>query len=370
MSKVRIGVFQLFTIFVNLVFGKAIGYTNGVVARAVGNDTWLAMTIAFLTGIAIIPALVWLSVRRGGESPMEYIPKLFGRVLGSVVMLLLGGFFCVAYATSAITITQHINDYLMTESPLLLFVAGYTLLAAYGVYLGLEVAARLSVVGLIMTVLLNLSMVLGSVKHMELTQLLPLFDHGVLPVVAASARADTDVGIVTAAALLLLPLTNASGAKLLKAGVWGLAAGLVLVVTWSIFEITVLGPEVTAQFLVACMQMARAAELSIYLHRYELIMVIMFVYGVITQSVVCLYCATGMIEGALPFKVRRGYLISALALIVMGIQYYLAYDRDRYGAFLAILWPVISVVLALGLPLLICLVALFRPPASPKKASV
>lgn len=369
MSKIRIGLFQLFTIFINLVFGKAIGYTSGTLARAVGNDAWMSMIIAFLTGLAILPAIVWLSGRTGGESPAVWLPKLLGRALGSLVMLLLAVFFLIAFCTSAITITQHINDYLMTETPLILFVIGYTVLSAYGVYLGLEVAARLSVIGMIITVLFNLSLVLGSVRHMDPARLLPLFDHGVLPVVTASTRADTDVGMVIAASLVLLPLAKAQGSKLLKAGLWGLVIGCILTVTWTIFEITVLGPEVTAQYLVSCMQMARAAELSIYLHRYEMIMVVMFVYGVITQSVVCLYCSVGMVEGILPLRVKRSYLIGAVALLAIAPQYYLSYDRDRYGAFLATVWPAVSVLLAFCLPLLLCLIALFRPLPSSQRNS-
>ena len=361
MNKVQIGAVQLLTIFANLVFGKAVGYTNGTIIRAVGNDAWLSMIIAFLTGALVVPATVWLARRRGSETPAEYIPKLLGRPLGALTLLLLAVFFIGAYVTSAITITQHINDYLMTETPLSLFVVGYALLTVYGAYLGLEVVARLSVLGLVMTVLLNIAMVLGSITHVDLTRMLPFFDHGVLPVIAASARGDTDVTMATASALILLPLCAAPAKRWLRLCWWGLGIGGLLVLTWTVFEITVLGPEMTAQYLVACMQMARAAELSIYVHRYEMIMVVMFVYGVITQSVVCLYCAVGLTAGALPFKIKRGYLISALALLSIGPQYYLASDRDRYGQFLAVVWPPVCIALAYGIPLLLCLVALFRP---------
>jgi len=367
-NKVQIGSLQLITIFANLVYGKAVGYTNGTIVRVVGNDAWLSMAAAFLTGALIMPAMVWLTRRRGSESPMEYIPKLLGRPLGSLVMLLMGIWFIGAYITSSITITQHINDYLMTETPLILFVVGYTALTAYGAWLGVEVVARLSVLGLVMAALLNLAMALGSISHVDPTRLLPFFDHGVLPVIAASARGDTDVAMATASALILLPLCSASAQRWLRICWWGLGTGGVLVLIWTIFEITVLGPEMTAQYLIACMQMARAAELSIYLHRYEMIMVVMFVYAVVTQSVICLYCAVGLTGGALRVKVGRGYLIGAVALLAMGPQYYLALDRDHYGAFLSVVWPPISIALAYATPLFLCLVALFRP--APKKATI
>jgi spore germination protein (amino acid permease) len=361
----RIGPWQLLALLANMVFGKSLGYTNGTLARVVGNDAWISMATAFLWGMAFLPALVWLSRRRSGELPVEYIPKLVGRWLGAIVMLLLSLFCFVAFMTSAITIEQHINDYLMTETPLIIFVVGYTLLIMYGVYLGVEVAARLSILGLLLNIAFNISLAAGSVHHMDWSRLLPMFDHGVLPVLTASIRAYTDVGMATSVALLLLPITE-KPQQWLRFSWWGLGLGAVLVLTWSLFEITVLGPEVTGQYLIACMQLARAAELSIYLHRYEMIMVVLFVYGVISQSIALLYCATELLAAALPFQVRRGYLVATVSLLSIGPQYYLAYDRERYGTFLAVVWPPISVALAFVLPLLLVVIAMFRPKASTK----
>jgi len=172
-SQVRIGAFQLVTIFANLVYGKAIGFTNGALARTVGRDTWIAMAVAFLTGMALIPAMVWLARRTVGYGLVTYLKRLLGRPLGALVLLIFAGYFGVAFATSANTATLHINDYLMTETPFMFFVIGYTMLIAYGVYLGLEVAGRLSVFGLLMTLLLTLSMVAGAFDKFDAPHLLP-----------------------------------------------------------------------------------------------------------------------------------------------------------------------------------------------------
>jgi spore germination protein KB len=365
-SQVRIGAFQLVTIFANLVYGKAIGFTNGALARTVGRDTWIAMAVAFLTGMALIPAMVWLARRTVGHGLVTYLKRLLGRPLGALVLLIFAGYFGVAFATSANTATLHINDYLMTETPFMFFVIGYTLLIAYGVYLGLEVAGRLSVFGLLMTLLLTLSMVAGAFDKFDATQLLPFIDGGLLPTLAASAIAHTDVGMAVAAALVLLPHSVGPPGRWVKLCWWGLASSGITVLIWSIFEIATLGPEVIGQYLIACMQMARAAELSIYLHRYEMIMVVMFFYGVVTQSVVTLYCAVLLTEGALPLKIKRGYLVTGWAALTVPLQFYLGSDRDQYGIFLETTWPVASILLTYGLPLLLCMVALLRPSASAK----
>ncbi|MDF2627830.1 MAG: spore gernimation protein [Symbiobacteriaceae bacterium] len=362
-AKVKIGALQLITIFASLIFGKAIGFTNGGLARTVGRDAWASMTVALLTGMLLLPAIVWLA-RRGGGPLIAYIKRLLGRWLGGLVLLLFAVYFGFAFATSANTMTLHISDYLMTETPFAVFVVGYTLLVTYGVYLGLEVAARLSVLGLIMTGLLTISMMAGSFDKFNYTQMLPMFDHGVLPVLAASSIAHTDVAMVAAAALALLPHSVGPPGRWNRLCWWGLGTGGILVLVWSIFETAVLGPDVVAQYLIACMQMARAAELSIYLHRYEMIMVVLFAYGVVTQSVVTLYCAVTLTEGALPWRVPRGWLILGWAALTVPLQFLLGNDRDRYGIFLETVWPAASIALAYGLPLFLCLVALLRPAAA------
>ncbi|MGE5676199.1 MAG: GerAB/ArcD/ProY family transporter [Mycobacterium leprae] len=360
MTSIQIGPLQLISLMMNLVFGKSIGYSSEVMARSVGRDAWLSSLFAFITGALIITIFVWLARRFAPDGPTDYIPRLLTRPVGVVVMLLLALFFFVSFLTSAITVEQHVNDYMMTETPFILFVVVYTLIILYGVGLGLEVACRLSVLGAGLAILMNLLLIAGSVTHFTTSNLLPMFDKGLLPVVRASAAADTDVAMATTSALFLLPLVGHKQ-RWLKMALVGIGLGAVLVVIWPVLEIGVMGAEVTAQYLIACMQMARAAELSIYLHRYELLMVVLWCYSVITQSMICLYCCVELITAVLPFKVNRHRLILTVGLLSIPWNWWLAHDRDAYGDFLAHIWSTVAVAIAFGLPLLVALVALLRP---------
>lgn len=373
MQQVKIGRLQLAALLANLVFGKSVGFTSGALARDVGRDDWVAMSLAFLVGFVVMSLMVWIAIRLGGQSLTASMPRLVGRPLGKLALLLLAVFFFIAFMTSAITMELHLSDYLMTETPLIVFVLLWTLASMYGVYLGVEVIGRLSLLGFFFAVTIDVLMVAGSVQHFHLNRLFPLFDSGVLPTVAASTMALPDVSLATAAALVLLPLAGKPG-KWLKLTWWGLLAGFLITIVWPVFEIGVLGPEVTAQYLISCMQMARAAELSIYLHRYELIMVIVFAYSVLAQSLASLWIACDLTDAALPFKVKRSILVPVLALLTIWPQYMLAVNRERYALFIARVWPIIALPIALGIPLLLAVVALFRrsarkpspkPPAAP-----
>lgn len=362
MPKVRISRLQLITMLACLVFGKAIGYTSGLMARTVESDAWLSMIFSFVWGMLLIALVAWIAARMGGAELHVYLPRLLGRPLSATVLLLLSLWFFVAYMTGAITITQHVNDYLMTETPVIVFVLATSIICLYAAYLGIEVLGRLSVLGLALTALLNLLMVAGSVQRLDFTRLLPLFDSGFLPVLAASSYGLTDVAMAVLSALMLLPMTG-KPARWVRLGWWGMGIGAVLVVTWPIFELGVLSSRVTAQYLIACMQMARASELGIWLHRYELVMALLFVYSTITQASVCLYCATELLREATPLKrVPRPWVMTGAVLLTIPVRYALAYDRETYSQFLGVPWTLVCTGTVIGVPLLLAAVALLRGP--------
>lgn len=360
MNTVRIGRLQLVTIFANLVFGKAIGYSSGAMTRAVGHDSWIAMLMAFATGAMIMVPTVWLAGRFGTTGPGTYLPRLAGRWAGALLLALLCLFYAGSFVTSAITVEQHVSDYLLMETPLIVFVAVYALVCWYGVAHGVEGIARLSVLGLCLVFLLDILMVIGSLDHFDLLRLQPLLDHGVGPVALASIAADTDVAMATASALVLLPLTG-KPQRWLRLGWWGLGLGALVTSVWTVFEVGVLGPHVTAQYLIACMQMARAAQLSIWLHRYEMVMVVLFVYSCLAQSMILLYCTVETAGALFGGRVSRGILVAVFSLFTIPVQHLLGADREGYRLFLESWWPALAVPVAFGLPLAAGALALLRP---------
>ncbi|MFZ5828157.1 MAG: GerAB/ArcD/ProY family transporter [Bacillota bacterium] len=360
MHRVHIGQWQLVAILACLAFGKSIGFTAGALTRMVSSDAWLSMSFAFLLAFVLILPSVWLARRFPTEQPRQYFPRVLGRPLGMLCLILLALFFFGSYIFSAITIELHVNDFLMTETPTLVFVVAYSLLCLYGAYLGLETAARLAFPGFLMSAAIGILMVAGTIDHFEGERLRPFFDHGVGPVLWGSTIALTDTAMVTAGALVIFPLAGQPH-RWLRIALWGLLGGALIVLVWPIFEIAVLGPEVTAQYLIACMQLARAAELSVYLHRYEMVMMVFFAWGVLTQSIVCLYTATEMLGAALPFRVSRGWFMTICVLIILPIHYQITIDRELTDVIMHQVWPVLSLPVALGLPPLIWLVSLLRP---------
>lgn len=369
MTKVRISGAQTVALLACLAFGKSIGVTSASIARVVIQDAWLAMLIAFVGAFAVAVPFVALARRFPGQTPTDYVPRLLGNGLGRLALLLLSLFLLGSFLLSAITIELHVNDYLMTETPTLFFVICCSLLCLYGAYLGLEVIGRLAFVGLGMNLFLGALVVVGSFDHFEMIRLRPVWEHGLTAIVRASSLAWTDSALVLVGLLFLWPRSATAPGRWMNLSWLGLLMATITIMPWPVFEIGVLGAEVTAQYLIACMQLARSAELGIYLHRYEMVMMILFGWGTLVQGMALLYFALELLRAVIPLKLARGLFMTAVVVLIIPLHYYMAIDRERLDWLHSYLWPPIALPVALGLPLLLGLVALFRkPPSSADRA--
>ncbi|MCF6093302.1 spore germination protein [Microaerobacter geothermalis] len=358
MRNAKIDQIQYFSLFPNLVFGKAIGFTSGVLSRQVGADVWTSMLIGFVIGTLIMLFMTFIGSRFPDKTILQYSSHLLGKWPAKWIGVILFLFFSVAFTTSANVITLHIKEYLLPETPMIVLTVSYVLLSMYGVILGIEVILRLALFALIMTILLDFLMVIGSIAKFDIMNLLPLFDRGIVKNITSSIYLFPDLSFAVLAVGMLFPLLNQKK-KAYSLTFKSMIAATLLTVTWPLFEIGVMGADITKQYVVTCMQMARSAQLTLYLPRYELIMMILFVWGVIIQSMVMFYCAMYSFKQTTGIK-KDWYIILPLSLILMIGTYLLGYDHNRFVDFLTTPWPQITTSLSTGLPVILFLAALIR----------
>lgn len=80
---------QYFLMIPNLIFGKAIGITAGVMARKIGADTWLSMTIGFVIGISVMLLITYLCSRFPDKTIIQFSEELCGKWIGRGIGLIL-----------------------------------------------------------------------------------------------------------------------------------------------------------------------------------------------------------------------------------------------------------------------------------------
>ncbi|HEX9061141.1 MAG TPA: endospore germination permease [Clostridia bacterium] len=356
MTIAKIDRMQFFFMIPNLLFGKAIGITAGVMVRKLGADTWLSMSIGFIFGILVMMLLVYLCSKFPDKTIIEFSEELLGKWGGRGVGIILALFFIIAFGASANVMMLHLNEYFLPETPFFLICLLYTLLCMYGVFLGVEVVVRFSLLGFIMSLLINVAMLTGTTEDLRPINLLPLMDKGIFADIAGSYYIFGDIALAILAVGFLFPMLN-NKKKIFGITFWATFTGAIMVIVWPIFETMVLGPDLMKQYVVVCMQQIRCAQLTKYLPRYELIMVSFFTFGVLVQSVAMFYCAKHCIKQITGIK-KDYALILPLTFVLIFATYFMARDHNNYIRFLSFPYSQICFALGAGLPVILFVTAL------------
>lgn len=335
-------------VIINILWDKSIGATSSVMARAIGQDTWISMSMGFAAGALIMTAMAYIGSRYPEKTIVQYSEELLGKAAGIVIGLMLALFFIIAFAVCANVLIIHASAYFLPETPYIVLCLVFTLLCMYAVYVGIEVIARYAFLGLVSILLMNFLMMWGGLEDFRLVHLMPLMDKGLIADVGASIYIFGDLALAILAAGFLYPLLD-SKKKSLSLSFWSIIAGGVLVIVWPLWETAVLGAGVMEQYVFCCMEQARATELTRYFPRFELIMVSLFTAGCVVQSATMAYCAKVAITETTGIK-KNGYVVIALLVVLVGVTYLIGVDNNYYSNFLAYPWAQICAVLSIGLP--------------------
>lgn len=264
----------------------------------------------------------------------------------------------MSFGASANVLTIHMSEYFLPSTPFIIICLLYILLCMYGVFLGIEVVVRFSLVGFIMLLLVSFTMITGTIGEVKAINLFPLMGKGLVADVTGSVYIFGDISMAILTIGFLYPMLNKKK-KVFRLTFWSMVIGAGMVIIWPVYETMVLGPDLMKQYVLVCMQQIRCAQLTKYLPRYELIMMSFFTFVVFVQSAVMFYCAKYCIKQVIKIK-KDAILILPLAIILFFVTYYMARDDNNYINFLTFPYTQICAALSIGLPVVLFTVALLR----------
>lgn len=358
MTTIKISRMQYFFLIPNILFSKSIGITVGIIVRKIGGDTWTAMAMGMLVGIILMLLIVYICSKFPDKTIINYSEDILGKWISKIIGIVLSVFFAIAFATSANVMTLHLKQYFLIDTPFLLICLAYTLLCMYGAFLGVEVIIRFSLLGFLGALLINITMITGTIGDFEANNLLPLLDQGLAANMINSIYIFTDLTMAIMAAGILYSMLNKKENVILIT-FWSMILSALMIIIWPVLEIGVMGAGSMKQFVVVCMQQIRCAQLTRYLPRYELVMVSFFTFSTFVQSAIMFFCSVYSIKQTLGIK-KDIWIISILALILTIITYLLAEDDNNYILFLTYPWAQICAILGFGLPVILLFTALIR----------
>lgn len=357
--KVQITNGMFMALIINMLYAKSIGMTQGIMAREVGGDMWISTIISSVQGIVIM-AVVILAIKRLPNGDMiDQYEKILGKWISKGIALLVFLFFLGAYGSIMATFVYHLKDYFLPESNIILFIVAAFLIGTYAIHFGLEVIARMALIGVFSVMALNILLLAGSISEFDIKELQPTFSSGFVSTVWASRHHDTDWAIATMMTCMILPLVR-DNTTWIRSSTAGLIFSGVIIVMWPILEVGVLSPEVAAQYIVSCMQMARSAEIGLFLHRYEMIMIAFFALSILTQIMMTFLCSSIAVQKIIGLKDYRPVIIP-VGIVLSAFSYWMVGSHHRAMGIIENEWVLVSLSLAIGLPgMLFVLGAIFK----------
>ncbi|WP_088104189.1 GerAB/ArcD/ProY family transporter [Halalkalibacter urbisdiaboli] len=354
--RIQISNGMLIAIIINIVYAKSIGVTQGILARQAGGDMWLITIFSTILGLGVMWLMVKIIKRYPDKNIFEHMNVLTGKWGEKLIGLCIFIFFLGAFGTVMITVVYHLHDFFLPDLPIYIFVVLIVGVGIYGIMKGVEVISRLALLGVFSIIILNILLLLGSLDYFTIREFFPVLRNGFFNAVEVTKHHNADWAMAIFMVAILLPMVKEKEKWTKSSRVAMIYSGL-LILMWPILEVGVLSPELTGQYLVSCMQMARSAEIGLFIHRYELIMVIFFAMSALIQVMMCLLCGTISVKHLLGMKKINGLFIP-VSLIMGGFGYWVVSDHNRAMDLLTYYWPPIAMPITFGVPIVIFLLGL------------
>lgn len=169
-----------------LVFGTIVGVgfltmPRGVVEKA-GEDAWL--TVLLGGGVSLLSLILILRVAKHfpGETVLEYNQILYGRPLGFLLNLMIGGYFILFTITGIRTMAEVVRAEMLSFTPLEFIIATMLLTVLYASWHGLMPIARLNESGQPITLIFVVFYFLLAFFQADWNEWRIPFQNGVFPV--------------------------------------------------------------------------------------------------------------------------------------------------------------------------------------------
>ncbi|MFE7084035.1 GerAB/ArcD/ProY family transporter [Priestia megaterium] len=315
MERANISASQLFILMVLFELGTSLLLPVAMKAR---QDAWLAILLGMVMSFVLLLVYHRLYLYYPDLLPTEYMQKILGKALGSLLAFLYIFYFIYDVARVLRDIGEMLLTFSYSDTPLFIANALLILVIIYTVQKGIEVVARsgelffifmyvLAVTGFLLIVCSGL---------IDFKNLQPVLEDGILPVlkVVFIQTLYFPFGEAIVFTMILPYLNNPKKAKVTMLCATGLS-GINLTITMLI-NISVLGVDLTARSQFPLLSTVQSIQVADFLERLDVFFMLALVIGGFSKISVLFYAS--MIATATLFKIKSPSRLSyPIGLIVL-----------------------------------------------------
>lgn len=286
----QIGKSQLSVFIIVFLIGSTPLFDLGSKAK---QDAWIAMTLAAIAGLLLVAMYVRIQKRAPGSGLAELYMMHFGRVLGGFIGLLYALWFAYESMRNVRDVGELTVMALLTSTPKWIIMLLIISVAAYTVSKGLEVFVRVvQLLFPIAAISYGFLLVLLFISRLpKITNLLPLLENGMLPVIK-SAFPDLLSFPFGQMVIFFVFWKHVNEKEMIgRVSYWTYISVSVFLIVMNALTLSVLGPGLTAVTALPMLEVVQLIRFANILERLDVTVTLLLFIGLYVKMT-ALYMAS------------------------------------------------------------------------------
>ena len=356
MQKYRISAGQLIGMMFWTIMGTAIISLPVLIGLHAPRDAWAAAVLFTIGGMVLSLIVGSLANRFPREDFVVYTQKVLGTFMGKLLILAFLVWLFHSMGFVLWQVTSFVNLSLLPDTPIVPIMAILLLPSAYAVYSGIEGIARSSQVVFLPTMIILYLLFLLLIPDVNLENLLPVFEDGAANILRSSITPLAWAGEIMFV-VFLAPSVNNIG-KTAKYSIITIALigfGGFVNETFYAAVFGLLRQHLANPFY----SLIRYIKPTAFIERYDILFVTINLLGNFVKLSVFLYIFVLCLSQLLGMKSHRPLVLPSSVALLISTQYFVS-STNELILYLDTVFPLYTIPLLYGFPVLVLLVAVIR----------
>lgn len=276
--KIKISVYQMASAIIMVSLGSSVLF---LITPDAKQDAWISMLIYILPGVVMQLVYVHLWKKYPDSTPIEYMPKIFGNILGYSLSIIYIVFFAYEAARVLRDITELILISSMPRISIYIIIFLLTLISSYYAYLGLECMCRLTNIFFYLWIIffaLEWLFLFTTPDAIKFYNLRPILQQGMIATIKISWKLMLFPYGETILFTMFLPLIK-EVSKVKKYSVLSIILVGIILSLNTIMFIAVLGPDLASNGLFPFLRTIRLMRIGQTFDRLDVFVILILMIG-------------------------------------------------------------------------------------------
>lgn len=353
MNKEVVSDKQGISLIVLFIVGSSSIFIMGMEAK---QDLWLAIILSILMAFPMAMIYSRLHSLFPDKDLYDIIEICFGKFIGKIIIIVLTCF--LFYWASDVTVNygSFIWTISLRETPMIVPMAVFLVLCAWGAKEGIEVLGRCSDIFLIIPIVILFILAISSISRIDIDNILPIFGSGFKSIFEEALNALSFPFSQILAFSIVFSSFNTEKQSPYKIYVTGLIIGGLILFSISLISLLVLGADTASKRYYSTYTAVSLINIGTLLSSVEAIISTTFLLGGFIKIGVLLLCVCKGIIKIFNFSDYR-FIITPITLLTINLTFFQYDSVMHYYEFQTKVWRYFTLPFQVLFPILLWIIA-------------